>query len=515
MLLEPNGGALLSAFQLEQTVKSPIYDGRRKFSAVDKPLRVPLLRSPTAAVIESALLTLLIGWIDYKTTDFAITLFYFAPVVLATWRAGRKAGWFIAALCGATVLLAALLVPRSGHVYINAAILVLASAALAELVISSRRAHERLKTLLALKTVSLTEIHHRVKNNLQIVSSLLRLQSNKFADPASRDVFTECRDRINAMARLHEELYNEHGQSHLNFAPHLRELAEMLLRSHNPAGCTLTLNVSGDRVPLDLDQSILLSLIANELLLNALKHAFHGRAAGKIDAELRRTRDQVTLTIRDDGNGIVPRRSETEGQRGTGIDLVQAMSRQLGGEFVVNRHACGRNVRDHFVSKQNFTPTTRRSSVTLNNYIMSKKRILIVEDEALTVLALQQELVELGYEIAGNASTAAEALRVAEDNRADLVLMDIQLDGGISGIAAAAAIRGHLDIPVVFLTAHASAETVGRAVESGAFGYLLKPYTVPELKATIDIALHKHKTEIAMRRALSSRLPTELAPQSV
>jgi two-component sensor histidine kinase len=345
VLLEPNGGALLSAFQLEQTVKSPIYDGRRKFSPADKPLRVTALRSPTAAVIESALLMLLIGWIDYKTTDFAVTVFYFVPVVLATWRAGRKAGWFIAVLCGATVLLADLMVPRSGRViaisYINTGIHVLASAALAELVISSRRAHERLKALVALKTVSLTEIHHRVKNNLQIVSSLLRLQSNKFADPAVRDVFTECRDRINAMARLHEELYNEHGQSHLNFAPHLRELAEMLLRSHKPAGCNLTLNVSSDRVPLDLDQSILLSLIANELLLNSLKHAFHRRAAGKVDAELHRTRDQVTLTIRDDGNGIVPRQSETEGQRGTGIDLVQAISRQLGGEFVVTRLPAG------------------------------------------------------------------------------------------------------------------------------------------------------------------------------
>lgn len=84
--------------------------------------------------------------------------------------------------------------------------------------------------------------------------------------------------------------------------------------------------------------------------------------------------------------------------------------------------------------------------------------------------------------------------------------MDIQLDGGIIGVAAAAAIRGHLDIPVVFLTAHASAETVGRAVESGAFGYLLKPYTVPELKAAIDIAIHKHNTKTAMRRALSAPL---------
>ncbi len=340
MLSEPNAGALLSALQLERAVKAPICDERPKVRAANKPLRVTVLRSPTAAVVESALLMLLIGWIDYKTTDFAVTVFYFIPVVLATWRAGRKAGWFIAVLCGATVLLADLMVPRAGRViaisYINTGIHVLASGALAELVISSRHAHERLEALLALKTVSLAEIHHRVKNNLQIVSSLLKLQSNKFTDPAVRDVFTECRDRINAMARLHEELYNEHGQSHLNFAPHLRELAEMLLRSHKPAGCTLTLNVSADRVPLDLDQSILLSLIANELLLNSLKHGFHRRAAGKVDAELRRIRDRVTLTIRDNGNGIVPRQAEIEGQRGTGMDLVHAMSRQLGGEFVVN-----------------------------------------------------------------------------------------------------------------------------------------------------------------------------------
>jgi CheY-like chemotaxis protein len=146
---------------------------------------------------------------------------------------------------------------------------------------------------------------------------------------------------------------------------------------------------------------------------------------------------------------------------------------------------------------------------------MSKKRVLIVEDEALTVLALKHDLAELGYEIAGDASTAADALRAAEDNRADLVLMDIQLDGEITGVAAAAAIRGHLNIPVVFLTAHATAETVGRAIESGAFGYLLKPYTMPELKAAIEIALHKHKSETAMRRALRRRLPAGVVrPQS-
>jgi two-component sensor histidine kinase len=341
--MERIGGALLYT---EQPVNSPVWDVRQEFSTAEKPFRagVNFLCSPTAAVLESALLMLLIGWIDY-ITDFNVTVFYFVPVVLATWRAGRKAGWFIAALCGATVLVADLMVPLSGRViafsYANAGILVLASGALAELVISSRRAHERLKALLALKTVSLTEIHHRVKNNLQIVSSLLRLQSVKFADPAVRDGFTECCDRINAMARLHEQLYDQLGQSHLDFAPHLRELTEMLLRSHKPAGCKLTLNVCADRVPLNLDQSILLSLIANELLLNALKHAFRGRGAGKVDAELRIASDRVMLTIRDDGNGIVLQPIQIQEQRGTGMNLVRAISRQLGGEFNVNRVPAG------------------------------------------------------------------------------------------------------------------------------------------------------------------------------
>ncbi len=142
---------------------------------------------------------------------------------------------------------------------------------------------------------------------------------------------------------------------------------------------------------------------------------------------------------------------------------------------------------------------------------MSKTRILIVEDEALTVLALKRDIVELGYEVAGDARTAADALRVAEESQANLVLMDIQLEGEINGIAAAAAIRGQLGIPVVFLTAHAAAETLASAVESGAFGYVLKPYTTPELKAAIDIALHKHKTESAMRRALGSKTPANVA----
>ena len=132
---------------------------------------------------------------------------------------------------------------------------------------------------------------------------------------------------------------------------------------------------------------------------------------------------------------------------------------------------------------------------------MTNARILIVEDEAITVLALKRELSSLGYEIAGTASTTDEALNAVELQRPDLVLMDITLAGPVNGIVAALAIRGNFHVPVVFLTAHADDGTMERAVAAGAFGYVLKPFSGAGLKAAIETALHKHQTEIEIRRA--------------
>jgi CheY-like chemotaxis protein len=132
---------------------------------------------------------------------------------------------------------------------------------------------------------------------------------------------------------------------------------------------------------------------------------------------------------------------------------------------------------------------------------MTNARILIVEDEAITVSALKRELVSLGYEIAGTASATGEALKAVELHKPDLVLMDITLAGGVNGIVAAVAIRGNFHVPVVFLTAHADDQTMERAVGAGAFGYVLKPFSGAGLKAAIETALHKHQSEIKSRRA--------------
>ncbi len=127
-------------------------------------------------------------------------------------------------------------------------------------------------------------------------------------------------------------------------------------------------------------------------------------------------------------------------------------------------------------------------------------RILIVEDEAITALDLQRELLLQGHEVVGIAHTAADAVKAAGDLKPGLVLMDILLAGEMDGITAASVIRGNDEIPVVFLTAHSDQATLERALGAAPFGYLVKPFQPRELKVTIEVALYKHAKEAETRR---------------
>ena len=141
------------------------------------------------------------------------------------------------------------------------------------------------------------------------------------------------------MARLHEQLYSGHEPTELDFAAHLRELAAMLMRSHTPPGCALTLQIHADPLPLDLDRAVTLSLLANELILNALKHAFVGREAGRINVELR-ARPRIEMSVRDDGTGLPPGFDASK-NGGVGLELVRAMVHQIAGEAVIRQAPSG------------------------------------------------------------------------------------------------------------------------------------------------------------------------------
>jgi PAS domain S-box-containing protein len=131
---------------------------------------------------------------------------------------------------------------------------------------------------------------------------------------------------------------------------------------------------------------------------------------------------------------------------------------------------------------------------------MNNSRILVVEDEAIVAMDLEVRLADMGYILAGRAASGEKSIKLAQEQRPDLVLMDIRLKGDMDGIAAAAVIRRRFHVPVIFLTAYAEDETLERAKLAEPFGYLLKPCDDRELKSAIEIALYKHGSEEEIRR---------------
>ena len=134
-------------------------------------------------------------------------------------------------------------------------------------------------------------------------------------------------------------------------------------------------------------------------------------------------------------------------------------------------------------------------------YSMSKPQILIVEDESIVAKGINDSLEKFGYAVAGIESSGERAIKTAEEKSPDLVLMDIVLKGEMDGIEAAGNIRSRFGISVVFLTAYADEEKLGRAKMTMPFGYLVKPVQDKELKATLEMALYKAKIDAERKRA--------------
>lgn len=132
---------------------------------------------------------------------------------------------------------------------------------------------------------------------------------------------------------------------------------------------------------------------------------------------------------------------------------------------------------------------------------MSVARILIVEDEAITAAYLADVLESLGHTVVGTAKTGAEALAREEEQRPELVLMDLQLKGELDGVAAARAIRARRDVPVVFVTAHADPETVARVAAITPAGYVVKPAREEHVRSAVELALTRHRAEARVREA--------------
>jgi PAS domain S-box-containing protein len=204
-----------------------------------------------------------------------------------------------------------------------------------------KRAEEKVLASLAEKSVLLKEIHHRVKNNLQIVSSLLYLKEVRVSDPGFKAIVRDCRNQVFSMALIHDDLYRSHDLRSIDFGTYLRNLVTRLLAAYGAGGISYVPVV--ENINLGIDQAIPCGLIVNELCTNSLKHAFPAERQ-KLDPEIRvelsRTAPgRIRLVVADNGVGLPPG-MEFPSESSLGTQIVARLVKQLHGEIRVDG-ACG------------------------------------------------------------------------------------------------------------------------------------------------------------------------------
>lgn len=186
------------------------------------------------------------------------------------------------------------------------------------------------------KEVLLQEVHHRVKNNLQVISSILNLQSSYVNDPKTLEILRESQQRIKSMSFIHETIYRTADFSRLEFMDYIKTIASNLIQSYRTAATSVDFIPDMQSVGLNLDQAIPCGLIINELVSNALKYAFKGRKKGTLTVVLKEENNDVILAVKDDGVGL-PKDFAFEKNNSLGIQLVYALLEQIDATMKVDQ----------------------------------------------------------------------------------------------------------------------------------------------------------------------------------
>src|SRR4029077_4728290 len=184
--------------------------------------------------------------------------------------------------------------------------------------------------------VLLKEIHHRVKNNLQIVSSLLNLQMEKLSDTKAIELFKESQNRVRSIALFHEKLYQSRDLGRVEIAEYLKGLANGLFATYGVKPDDIVLAVHTEDIPLGVDAAISCGLIVNELISNALKHAFPDHQKGRVEVTLRSAGSDVVLEVADNGVGF-PANLDFHNASTLGLKLVAIFTEQVGGTMDLTR----------------------------------------------------------------------------------------------------------------------------------------------------------------------------------
>jgi len=207
-------------------------------------------------------------------------------------------------------------------------------------VTEQKEAESKIKKSLKEKEVLLAEIHHRVKNNLAVITGLLELQQFKTESSEAKDILRESQLRINSIALIHEKLYQNENLSQIAINVYLEELIEVIVASMATEATNVVINIESKPIFLTINQAIPCGLILNELITNAYKHAFVGRQEGEINIHLQEKGYDLKLVFKDNGVGI-PADFDFENPSTLGLTLIQTLAKQLDGNCSFEREEEG------------------------------------------------------------------------------------------------------------------------------------------------------------------------------
>ncbi len=201
---------------------------------------------------------------------------------------------------------------------------------------TSKNMQKQIEASLMEKDVLLKEIHHRVKNNLQIIISLLNLQTGYIKDEVTLKAVKDGQSRVRSMALVHEKFYQSDELSEINFGDYIEKLCHFLYQSYGDKTDRIDLQIKGDKLGLDMDTAIPCALLVNEIVSNAYKYAFPDQKKGRILIVFKKLNGKMILFIHDDGVGF-PQEYDLEKSESLGMQLIQALTNQLDGELKISR----------------------------------------------------------------------------------------------------------------------------------------------------------------------------------
>ena len=354
-----------------------------------------------------------------------------------------------------------------------------------------KQAEEKIRGALVEKRLLLRELNHRVKNNMQVMASLLRLQARKLQNPEAQAALQEAQNRISAMVACHKALFESNTFERVR----LRDLVEHLgagIFGNDTMEPTVRFSAEiSETLSFPAKQATSLSLVLNELLTNALKHAFEGggRRGGQGSVTISARESQagkLLIVLQDNGVGI-PETLDLKRCETLGLTIARdIVTRQLRGSLAFRRTGGTEVTIEIPFTRQGGEKATERYEPPAPAH-GSRKRVMIVEDEPLTSMEMQQTVRSLGHEVVATVDSAEEAVKRFGEILPDMVFMDIKLRGRMNGIQAAAEIRKQAEkVPLTLVSGILEQHLEEVKELPQPVGLLLKPFSTSQLREELE-----------------------------